>query len=55
MSVSRISSKEEADSKLKLFVMALTAKFGRLPTDDEVHGYIFGDSETRKKIWNQEQ
>lgn len=42
----------KTSSALKLITLLLQAKLDRLPTEDELFDFIFGDSETRKKIWN---
>lgn len=40
------------DDKLKLLVLTLQAKLGRLPTESEIVNFIFGDKDTRKIIWD---
>lgn len=30
----------------------LEKRFGELPTENEVYGFIMGDKEERQKIWN---
>lgn len=37
---------------LKALILSLQARFGRLPTEDEVVGFINGDQEARERIWN---
>lgn len=43
---------DEADSQLKTLVMALRARLGRLPTEEELLGFIYGDHATREALWN---
>ena len=43
---------EEASRVLHSLVMALTAKLGRLPTEEELIDFINGNDETRLMIWN---
>lgn len=43
-----------SDSVLTMLVGTLAARFGRLPTEDEVVEFINGDQETRDRIWNTE-
>lgn len=42
------------EAKLKILVLSLEARLGRLPTEDELRSFIHGDYETRTKIWNSE-
>lgn len=42
------------DERFKLLVMSLQARFGRLPTEDEVIDFINGNEEERQAIWNKE-
>jgi len=43
---------DEVDLKLQLLVSSLHARLGRLPSEDEVVTFVFGDSATREAIWN---
>jgi hypothetical protein len=40
------------DHKLTEIVNKLHERFGRPPTSREVHQFIFGDAETKLKVWN---
>ena len=40
------------NEKFKLLVLCLQARLGRLPTEEEVLTFIWGDKETRERIWN---
>lgn len=42
----------DGDDKLKLIVLSLHARLGRLPTEDELIDFVNGDSTTRETIWN---
>ena len=42
----------EATRGITGVVLALQARFGRLPTEDEVVGFLFGSEEQRNDIWN---
>lgn len=37
---------------LEQVILQLQARFGRLPTDNEVYRYIWGPSHTRQWIWD---
>jgi hypothetical protein len=46
---------EEADRQqenITKIAKALTVRFGRIPTEDEVMGFIMGDEAERTNIWN---
>lgn len=36
---------------LEKLIHGMTKHYGRVPTEREVHQFIFGDAETRKKMW----
>lgn len=40
------------DRDMSLLIAGLERRLGRLPTEEEMHDFIFGDKETREKIWN---
>jgi hypothetical protein len=40
------------NDNLKRLILSLRARFGRLPTEDEVLDFINGDQERREQIWN---
>ena len=42
----------EATRGITGVVLALQARFGRLPTEDEVVGFLFGTEKQRNDIWN---
>ena len=42
----------ESTKGITMVVMALQARFGRLPTEEEVVGFLFGTETQRKDIWN---
>lgn len=42
----------EATRGITGVVLALQARFGRLPTEDEVVGFLFGSEKQRNDIWN---
>ena len=42
----------ESTKGITMVVMALQARFGRLPTEEEVVGFLFGTDTQRKDIWN---
>jgi hypothetical protein len=43
-----------SDQQMRTVVEALAERFGRLPTDEEVMDFLFGDEEKRLAIWNKE-
>ena len=45
---------EQQDGRLLLIVISLQARLGRMPTEQEVIDFIFGDDDTRSNIWNKE-
>ena len=45
----------DADLLLKTLVTALQAKLGRLPTEDEVMAFIYGEKAEREAIWNSQK
>lgn len=46
--------KERAKTtSLEMVIMWLEARFGRLPTEEEVLEFINGDEKRRLEIWNQ--
>ena len=42
----------EATRGITGIVLALQARFGRLPTEEEVVGFLFGTDMQRNDIWN---
>ena len=42
----------ESTKGITMVVMALQARFGRLPTEEEVVGFLFGTDTQREDIWN---
>lgn len=46
--------KEEHEAKIVMLITALKARLGRLPTEDEVVGFMSGDADEQRRIWNQE-
>lgn len=42
----------EATRGITGIVMALQARFGQLPTEEEVVGFLFGTDAQRDDIWN---
>ena len=47
-----MSESPENDEKFTTLIKALHAKLGRLPTEDEVIQFIFGDQQMREEVWN---
>ena len=45
---------EQGDGRLLLIVISLQARLGRMPTEQEVTDFVFGDDDTRSNIWNKE-
>ena len=45
---------EQGDGRLLLIVISLQARLGRMPTEQEVIDFVFGDDDTRSNIWNKE-
>lgn len=43
---------QSTNEKIDMLIMALTARFGTLPTEDEVYAFIFGDKDERQRVWN---
>jgi len=37
---------------LEQVILQLNARFGRLPSDNEVYRFIWGDENVRQKIWD---
>lgn len=44
---------KRSDEELTNLVVALEARLGRYPTEEEVINFINGDEETKNAIWNQ--
>ena len=42
----------EATRGITEVVIALQARFGRMPTEEEVVGFLFGTDKKRNDIWN---
>ena len=40
------------DQDMKVLIAGLTDHLGRLPTEEEVYQFIFGDEKQRQEIWN---
>jgi len=47
-----LSNMDDMDRKIGIVVDALAKRFGRLPSEDEVYGFVFGDKHARYEIWN---
>lgn len=44
--------KEQLANQLDAIVSALSKRFGRLPTEDEVFGFLMGSQTEQLHIWN---
>lgn len=44
--------KEAVPADLDAVVSALAKRFGRIPTEAEVYGFLMGSPEERQSIWN---
>lgn len=40
------------DEDLTKVIEGLQARFGRLPTDNEVYNFVWGTAATRQSIWD---
>lgn len=40
------------DNNLEKVILQLNARFGRLPSDNEVYRFIWGGPDTRQRIWD---
>lgn len=45
---------ETNQQAMEELIRGLAQRFGRIPTEDEVHDFIFGDDDTRLLVWNKE-
>lgn len=48
-------TRDERNRILDMLILALYARLGRPPTEDELVEYINGDATTRQKIWDKSQ
>lgn len=39
------------NENLEKLIKGMTKHFGRVPTEQEVHQFIFGDAKTREAMW----
>lgn len=52
MTDEEISNPKESGEDLDEVVLKLAEHFGRFPSDNEVHRFIFGDDNARQRIWD---
>lgn len=46
---------EEMAAKVQILTLSLGIRLGRISSEDELRSFVYGDHETRMKIWNSKE